>query len=367
MVCFLAMVIALSGLIAIERFQRTIVQPRVEEKLQAANAMQAGMDVIRNFRVRNLGPVDVEIDPCDSGMLGMSSSAITTNTGSLEAKRTTVNPNWAAVVVDLLHQAGVERGDTIAIGASGSFPALNMAAFVAAETLGLEVVSVVSAGASSWGANIPSLTWIEMEKLLEKAGTLSQRSVAASLGGPGDRAIGMSKSGRRQLRNVIDRNGLEYIQAETDLDSIEQRMLIYRSHGQGRRFKAYVNIGGALASIGPKSIKRIYRPGLNQRLPARAAPVDSVMARFLRDGVPVINLSKVVPLAEAYGMPVEPQLLPRPGEGLAFQRREYNRWLAASVLAGIVISLYGLLKHQFGSRVAALGRAPGNQPLEPMV
>ena len=72
----------------------------------------------------------------DSGAHGafsyQANAPFVTNTGSLEAKRTTLNPNWAAVVVQLLFDAGVERGGTIAIGVSGSFPALNLAAFSAA-------------------------------------------------------------------------------------------------------------------------------------------------------------------------------------------------------------------------------------------
>ena len=77
----------------------TCVQPRFEEKIQAARLMQAGMELLREHRVRNLGPVDLEVDPTNSGMVGLASSPVTTNTGSIEAKRTTTNPNWAAVVV----------------------------------------------------------------------------------------------------------------------------------------------------------------------------------------------------------------------------------------------------------------------------
>jgi poly-gamma-glutamate system protein len=363
----LASLIAVGVLVATEAFKEKIVAPHYEEKLEAARLMQRAMEAIQNHRVRRIGPIDLEADPTNSGMLGLSSSAITTNTGSLEAKRTTLNPNWAAVVVELLHEGGVERGGAIAMGVSGSFPALNLAAFSAAEVLDLDVISIASIGASSWGANIPNLTWLDMERVLGEAGILSTRSVAASLGGTRDRAIGMPKSGRRRLREAIQRAGVPYIETETDLDSIESRMALYREHAGDRYIQAYVNVGGSLASIGPKTVKRLYRPGLNVRLDPNAVHVDSVMKRFLRDGVPVVNLSKIVPLAELYGLPLEPVALPPPGEGLVYEREGYNRFLVAGLLGFLLLSLWALLRLDVGSRIAALSGRGRARPIEPMV
>src|SRR3990172_1989426 len=178
----LAALIAIAALAAAEALKDTLVQPRYEEKMKAAELMQRAMAAIRDERIRRVGPIDLEADPANSGMLGLSRSVTTTNTGSLEAKRTTLNPNWAAVVVELLHEAGIEPGVTIAIGVSGSFPALNLAAFAASEVLGLEAISIASVGASSWGANIPTLSWLDMERQLADACILRTRSIAASLG-----------------------------------------------------------------------------------------------------------------------------------------------------------------------------------------
>lgn len=366
MVYVLIGLISVAGFVSVERLRSTTVLPHFQDKLEAARLMQGGMEQIRAYRVRNVAPIDLEVDPTNSGMLGVASSDITTNTGSLEAKRTTINPNWAAVVVDFLYQAGVRKGDTIAIGISGSFPALNLASFAAAEVMELEVISIASVGASSWGANIPRLTWLDMERLLNQKKVISHRSVAASLGGTRDRAIGMGKSGRRQLKQVIEKNGLEYIETPNDIESIEKRMEIYRLAANGRPISAYINVGGSLVSIGPKSVKRVYRPGLNLKLPPKAAQVDSVIKRFIRDGTPVVNLTKVVPLAESYGFPVEPEALPLVGEGEVYSTQEYNRWLVAGVLCGIVFSLFSLLRLNVGTRISSLRRSVA-RPIEPMV
>ena len=348
-------VLSLVVLFAAERFQVSHVQPHLEEKQKAATRMAMGMDVLRTYRIRHVAEVDAEIDPTESGMLGTSASTTTTTSGSLEAKRTTVNPNWAAVLVDLLYDAGVEPGDLVALGVSGSFPALNLAAFAAAEELDLEIVSIASAGASSWGANFPNYSWLRMESVLGRAGVISNHSVAASLGGVRDRALGMSATGRGHLRAAIDDSEATFLSTETKEASIETRMDTYAAAAAGRRFSAYINAGGSLVSIGPRSAKRLYRPGLISRPHARGTQVDSVMMRFLRDGVPVINLSKVVPLAERYGLPVEPVEMPRAGEGTIFERREHSRLLVAVLLGGLIAALYGMLRLGLGAHITTLG------------
>ena len=352
----LVAVMALAALLAAERFQRVVVAPDFEEKLRAANAMQRAVDLVRSYRTRDLGtPIDRELDPTGSGMIGLASSITTTNSGSLAAKRTTVNPNWAAVLVDLLHRAGVERGDLVAVGISGSFPALNVATLVAVDAVGAETVVIASAGASSFGANIPGFGWLDMEHLLAGAGSFSSRTIAASLGGTRDRALGMDRAGRRLLRDSIDAYGIRFIDVKEEIASIEERMRIYRDQAGARRFKAYVNAGGALVSIGPKSVKRLYQPGVNLRPHPRGIGVDSVMMRFLAEGVPVINLSKVIPLAGEFSLPVEPTTLPTVGEGAVFARRTHDRRLVAVLFAALAGASFVLLRLEVGARILAFG------------
>lgn len=364
----LVAVIALAALLTTERFQRVVVAPDFEQKERAASTMQRAFDLVRSRRAHELAavaPIDVELDPTGSGLIGLASSITTTNSGSLAAKRTTVNPNWAAVLVDLLHRAGVERGDLVAVGISGSFPALNIATLVAADAIGAETVVIASAGASSFGANIPGFGWLDMEQLLARAEIFESRTIAASLGGTRDRALGMDRAGRRVLRESIDAYDIQFIDVKEEVASIEERMRIYRAHAGSRRFAAYVNAGGALVSIGPKSVKRLYQPGVNLRPHPRGIGVDSVMMRFLGESVPVINLSKVVPLAEEYALPIEPASLPEVGEGDVFRKRTHDRRLVAALLAALVAASVALLRLEVGARILALG---GRQPkLERMV
>lgn len=355
LVHLLVAIIAIAGLLSVERFQVIQVQQHFEKKLQAANRMHRGMEIIRLYRIKYVAEVDREVDPADSGMIGAANSSITTSTGSLAAKRTSANPNWAAVLVDQLLEAGVQPGELVAVGVSGSFPSLNLAAFVAAEVLELDFVSIASVGASSFGANFTEFTWLDMERILIEAKVISRGSAAGSLGGTLDRAVGIPKSSRKRLRAALDRNRIPFIEVAEELSSIDQRMKIYDDYAGGRRIAAYINVGGSLVSIGEKSAKRLYRPGLNLKPNPRGIGVDSVMMRFLRDGVPVINMSKVVALAERYGMPVEPTELTPAGSGLVFEKREHSRPLVAGLLVFLLFTVYGLLKLEFGARLTALG------------
>jgi hypothetical protein len=132
-------------------------------------------------------------------------------------------------------------------------------------------------------------------------------------------------------------------------------MQIYNEVAAGRRYTAYINAGGSLVSIGPKSVKRLYHSGVNLRSDPRALHVDSVMMRFLTQGVPVINLSNVSPLAERYGLPVDPVEVPRVGEGDVFAKRAHNLPLVAGLLVALIVVNWSLLRLELGARLVAMG------------
>jgi len=121
----------------------------------------------------------------------------------------------------------------------------------AIEALGLRPVIISSAAASQWGANDPELLWIDMERILDDKEVFPHmRSVAASLGGPEDRALGMPEDGQRLLAEAVARNKLRLIQPKTFTDAINQRMQIYKQAAGTSPIKAYVNVGGAPSPSG---------------------------------------------------------------------------------------------------------------------
>ena len=129
--------LALGALFIVESFPVQTRQRYYDEKIAAAHKAREAMGAIKSERQRRGAVIDPEIDPAGSGMIGSALTAVTSNTGYLDAKQTSANPNFAAVIVDLLKRAGVEKGDLVAIGLSGSFPALNIATFAAVHVLEL--------------------------------------------------------------------------------------------------------------------------------------------------------------------------------------------------------------------------------------
>jgi len=369
-VSVLIAVLALASLVAVERFRVKKQQPYFKEKLAAARLALDAMNVIKAERDKLNIPIDHEADPALTGLIGSLMTPTTSNTGFLAAKQISVNPNFAAVIVQMLKRAGVRSGDTVALGCSGSFPALNICTYAAIKTLGLKPVIIASAASSQWGANHPNFLWVDMESVLKEKGVFPFRSVAASVGGVEDRGLGLSSEGRQMLLAGISRNHLPLINAKDYEDSIEQRMNIYREKAEDSPIKVYISIGGGTTSVGTRVGKRLFRPGLNFHEPAGASPIDSVMARFVTQGVPVIHLIKVEELAHQYGLPVQPSTtIPSVGQGEIFRREEYSYWLAGGALATILLCLFAFVRLNWGVRFFGSSHFAGRSEdrLEPMI
>jgi hypothetical protein len=63
----------------------------------------------------------------------------------------------------------------------------------------------------------------------------------------------------------------------------------------------------------------------------------------------------VIPLAEQFGLPIEPTALPEVGEGRVFANRSHDRRLVAALLAGLAGSCLVLLRLEVGARLLAIG------------
>jgi len=359
-------VISVAGLAGVERFKTLKPRPYREEMLIAAQKAARAMDEIRQVR-SEMGPIDASVDPIRSGLIGSAMTPVTSDSGFLAAKQTSINPNFAAVVVHWLKRAGVQRGDTVAVACSGSFPALNICVAAAMDAMGLRPIIISSASGSQWGANDPEFLWLDMERLLHERGLLGHRSVAASLGGQDDVGRGLSKEGVRALEQAIERNGLPRIASTGPEDSIARRMAVYRERAGNAPVRAFINVGGGTVSVGGPAGKRSFKAGLNLHRPSGGLP-DSVMARFSGEGVPVIHLVRIEQLAQEYGLPRQPQTRPAPGEGGVYCEEQYNRLLAGGVLIVILAGLYLFVRSALGHRLLqAYTRGKDELYHEPMV
>ena len=319
--------IAVGLLAAVETLRARGSSVYREEMLAASRTVERGIEHLRPLRGA-IEPIDPDVDPLRSGLIGVGSSPVTSNSGHLPAKQSTINPNWGAVAVRLMAEAGVREGDVVAVAVSGSFPALNLAVYAAAEALGAESLVIVSASASQWGANVPGFLWVDMARELRGGGLISTRAVAATLGGREDRGIGIPDAGRTSIRRSVEQAELELVVPESYRAAVWERIARYDEHAEGRPIVAMVNVGGGTATTGPESVDHHFAPGLQRGAPARAFSVPSVLGHFLDEGVPVIHLSGIETLAERFGLPHPPGAMPRLGSGGVYEATRYRRWLA---------------------------------------
>lgn len=344
-------VVAAAGMVSVEAFKMEEKQPYYAEKLKAARLANKAFDAIREERERRRIPVDPEVDPSRSGLIGELLSKVTTNPGHLPAKQTSINPNFAAVMVHLLRRAGASEGDAVPVGLSGSFPAINICVLSAIQSIEAHPIVITSVGASQWGANNPDFLWPVMEKTLTDRRLFRRGSIAYSLGGINDRALGLSKEGRSALADAIANSGVPRIEARTYADSVEQRWAYYRENGGDRSVAVYINVGGGTTSVGTRVGKQMFKPGLNRYPPKGASDIDSVMARYAHEGVPVIHISKIDHLAVTYGLPLQPQSIPAIGEGNVYRKRVYQVPFAVATLALIAVMLITLVRLDWGQRI----------------
>lgn len=356
---------ALAGFISVEVFQSRVKQPHYAEKLEASRLALGAMEAIRYERLKRGMAIDPETDPARSGLIGTLVTPVTSDAGDLHAKQTTVNPNFAAVIVSLLARARVREGDKVAVSFSGSFPALNICVLAALRTLKLKPAIISGASGSQWGANDPDFLWIDMENVLFKKGLFPFHTELASMGGRNDRGREMTEKGRALILQGIKRNGLSLLEANTIRENIDRRMTFYL---RDQHPKVLINVGGGIVSTGVRTYKVFLTPGVIFEEQEGSRNVDSVILRFLREEIPVIHLGNVEQLAKHYGLPVAPTSTPPVGDGRIYVRTEYDRPLAGGILAVIFIALYLIVRSDRGFRMMqSLSRKEDEGPPELMI
>lgn len=334
-------------------------QPNYDEKLEAARLMENWIALLREAKAPEAAFVDVVNDPDRTLLIGQKHSPITSTEGNHQAKLATTNPNCAAMMVQIFKEAGLEKGDKLAVGLTGSFPGLNLALLAACKVLELEPVLITSVSSSWYGANDPDFTWLDMERVLVDNGQVPFRSVAASIGGADDRGRSLSPEGRALVRAAIERNGLAYLNPETLEQAVQARIQVYKDAVKEslRGYRAYVNVGGGVVSLGHPDNANVIPLGFTRHLSDDKPPAKGVVHHFSDSGVSVINF-KYVPrrfgaLLAKYGIPWRSDHVPQAGEGSLFVEGRYDLRIVG--LAVLVMTILVLVVIRFDLRLQRLG------------
>ena len=311
------------------------------EMITASQVMAEAMEVLRQCRETRGLPIDPATDVNLTGVIGMRASPLTTTLGNLAAKRTSLNPNFAGLVVSLLRKAGVGSGDTIAVGASGSFPGFMLAVLSAAKVMELEPLILASVGASQWGANHPDFHLLHMQLCLQENGIFSFQPIAYSVGGNRDTGMDMPEEGRLLIRKDVREHGFTIISEEDLETNVESRMQLYFQEASPDQIKAFVNIGGSWSNLGIDSVILNLKPGLPKIAYIPPEAKRGVLYTMASLDVPVIHLLFVHGLVQRYGLDWDPVPLPQPGEGELYRRVEENQKSFVYIAAAYLV-LFGL-------------------------
>ena len=320
--CLLPVLLCLLlGFFLTEQGSRSIPAKDYEAKLAAAKLSARCQRAIAAYREELGLPMNESADVNRTGLIGPDYSWITTTLGNLEAKRTSTNPNMAAIFVDMFTSIGCQEGDCVAVNCSASFPALNIAGLAAMETLGLCPVVMSSFGASTHGANDPELTWQDMEDHLYELGLLATKSRFFSVGGNLDIGTEMPEAVKREAIARLEEKGYSLWYEEDIRENIQKRYDYYQSQGD---VKCFVNIGGNDVSFGNDLAMVQAKGGILTSLTDHDK-TQGLVQMFLRDHVPVIHFLNIKSLANSYGLPIDPCPLPRPGVGAVYEEKSYPR------------------------------------------
>lgn len=327
--------------------------PYRDEKRAASALMQRAMQIVKAEKIRLEMPIDRVLDPGETGMIGVAFNDLTTTRGSLPSKRTSTDPAFAAVAVQMLKQVGVGDGDPVAVSFSGSFPALNIAVLSAIKVLNLQPVIISSEGASMYGANQAEMTWLDMERVLAAAGLFPYRSCAASLGGIVETGGGLDETGIALGLQAIRRNGIPLLVEESGKElaaDIEKRMALYARFLEGGKPAAFINVGGSATSLGGGPGVHKLVPGLLKVIPAARNPDRGVIVRMAERGIPVIHLLGIRSIAAQYGIPFDAPPLPGGRSGSSIPGGGYDPSLAAGGLFLLLMLLFRSRKRDLPSR-----------------
>lgn len=329
--------------LALDRTWTPAGSPNRRAMERASYLMAEAERTVRACRESRGLTADSDADPNGTGLIGLEASPLTTSLGNPAAKRTTTNPDFAALLVHLLRRAGVSPGDAVAVGASGSFPALVLATLAACRALDARPVIIFSLGASQWGQNDPRFDGLDLTACLAGAGFPEAVPVAVSLGGDRDSGADMAVEGRESLRRAVAASGLSLLEDSDLARNVAARLALYESGIGGRRLAAFVNIGGNWANLGEDASVLEVKPGLVRAVPAARSGRGGVLHAFAGRGVPVVHLLNIAGLCREYGLPWDPRPLPAPGRGgLTTLTRRESRGHSLIALGYIALALFTL-------------------------
>ena len=321
-------------------------------QLDARARMVRCLEAVKGYRAELGLPLSAE-DIWQSGLIGDEYTEITTTIGVIEAKRTASDPDMAALLVRMFVQAGLKPGDRVGAGFSGLFPGLNLAVICAADAMKLDIRYISSVGSSTFGANLPQLTFPDMAHRLHSDGLILADSAMVTPGGDYDIGKGVfDETAFDPILARVESWGIPVLREPDFEKNLAVRRALYAQNG----IDCFVAAGGNITSMGLGD----HALSLGQGLLHHSIAVDRLNDRsglvewYLAQGLPAINLLNIRKIAADYALPFDPVIRPAAGQSPVYFTVQYSRgWIAAAFLAalGLLLWIWALCKKPNGRSI----------------
>ncbi|MBQ7247400.1 MAG: poly-gamma-glutamate system protein [Lachnospiraceae bacterium] len=310
-------------------------------QVRAAEQMRRCMDAVKAEKARRGISLSDE-DIFGTGLIGEDFNFITSTSGDIRAKRTSTDPDMAALLVRMLDEASLAEGDVLACSFSGSFPALNIATLCACDAMGIKPVYTASVGASTWGANNPELSSPEMLVMLYEDGLIREAPALITPGGGGDTGRVPDEESFALIWERVVSLGYPVMVKEDFAANVAAKKAIFDADGA----EAFLSAGGNITSLGRNMVTDLVGQGLIRERISSVNSDSGLLELYLHEGKPAILLLNIRQMVSDYGIPFDPESRGAIGESAVYREVVYPVWLIAAGLfvEALIMCLYRSLK-----------------------
>lgn len=331
------LIILVCGILYNNYNKKSVKKTYYDEQVLAAEKMEVLSNKIKDYKI-SMGIPIYDYDYFQTGLLGDEFNIYTTSIGYLPSKRTTTNPDMAALVVDMFKEIGLEENDRVAVGFSGSFPGLNIAVISAGEIMNLDLIIISSFGSSTYGANQEKLSFPKMLNILNSENLTIYNSQMVTLGGDYDVAYGKPDDIMEPIIEEYKNMNLN-LMVEKDFEkNIQKKINLYYQKGN---IDAYIAVGGNITFLGNNEGNFSNKQGILKRSkinPSSFREGDGLIKYFLSKNIPTIHLLNIKKIVSDYGLNFDPSVWQNIGESKIYYKIEYNKKI--SVILLIITLMY---------------------------
>ena len=319
-------------------------------KVKAAEIMQNAINSLRTEFVKLKLNSAQDSLAFGSFLVGPKTSIIQTTNGSIQSKLSTLNPDFASMIVEMFIELDLDSNSIISLSYTGSYPGANIAVLSALEAMNIRALIISSCGSSQWGATNPNMTWIDIESHLFKSNFFRNKSHLASIGGGDDFGSQLTLEGKKACESSIYKNKLEPFYIDSQEDNVNFRMKYFNKNDIDE-VDLFINVGGGIFTVGD-SLKRsqipfgiIYSDDIVVDLDINKTVLES----FLDKSVPVININHIESLTHLYGLPYPHTSKHKIKEGaLFYSQKKYNFKviMMAFIISSGLVFFVGFVSHR---------------------